>query len=245
MYTGVVESNRFYRAKSFTLGCVSLDNLIIGGFREGKHYKFIGNSKTGKTAICLQTALQNVLFGSKVLYLNAGGSFSIYRIEQMYYHLRKIRTKNMSLREILSDITILDINNINDALIVIDQINRELKKADEISYPHLLSLIVIDSFAYVTQDYVSSCYKKKLSILAIQTLSQTIYSLIQQYSLILLTTMTNKFMEFFLKLTGVFTYHDKKSVLVIRIQDNMLPPFSGARWFLKVHKQYIILLMMV
>ncbi|NJD78590.1 MAG: DNA repair and recombination protein RadB [Candidatus Methanoperedens sp.] len=63
-------------------GCVSLDNLLGGGFESGIITQLYGASGTGKTNICIQLAVECVKSGKKVIYIDTEG-FSSERFSQI------------------------------------------------------------------------------------------------------------------------------------------------------------------
>jgi DNA repair protein RadB len=57
--------------KHYTTGCRSLDKLLGGGFKSGTLSQIYGEPGTGKTSICLQTAIANAkIDGLHVLYID-------------------------------------------------------------------------------------------------------------------------------------------------------------------------------
>jgi len=69
-------------------GCKEFDLFLGGGFPEGKISLIYGPSATGKTTICLQTALNSAKRG-KVLFIDLEGGFSVERLNQMENHLQE------------------------------------------------------------------------------------------------------------------------------------------------------------
>ncbi|MDY7081847.1 MAG: DNA repair and recombination protein RadB [Halobacteria archaeon] len=65
-----------------TTGCESLDSLLGGGFERGVVSQLYGLPGTGKTNICIQTAVETIRDGGSVVYIDTEG-FSPARFEQI------------------------------------------------------------------------------------------------------------------------------------------------------------------
>ena len=63
-------------------GCASLDNLLGGGFERGCITEIYGEAGSGKTNICLQTAINVTRNGNFVIYVDSEG-VSMERFRQM------------------------------------------------------------------------------------------------------------------------------------------------------------------
>jgi len=66
----------------YTSGCKSLDELLGGGFESGTITQLYGEAGSGKTNICIQTAVECAKSGKKVIFLDCEG-FSPERFFQI------------------------------------------------------------------------------------------------------------------------------------------------------------------
>ncbi len=65
-----------------TTGCEALDDLLGGGFPRGAVSQVYGEPSTGKTNICMQTAVETVEDGGGVVYIDTEG-LSLERLRQI------------------------------------------------------------------------------------------------------------------------------------------------------------------
>jgi DNA repair protein RadB len=64
-------------------GCLSLDNLLRGGFRRREVTLIYGEAATGKTTTVIQAAVSVARIGLKVLYVDSDHSFTLQRFQQI------------------------------------------------------------------------------------------------------------------------------------------------------------------
>lgn len=130
-------------------GCQSIDRLLGGGFESGIVTQLYGEAGTGKTNIVIQLAIQAVLRGSRVVYIDTEG-FSPDRFKQiagagakdiaakiMIFEPLSLEQQHTSIREV-SRIAGKDLG-----LVVLDSatsLYRVLLEADDTRPIRLLSL---------------------------------------------------------------------------------------------------------
>ncbi len=67
-------------------GCVSLDELLGGGFPAGSISLVYGEADTGKSALAVQCVVNCARMGYKSLFIDSDGSFSPKRLSQIAYY---------------------------------------------------------------------------------------------------------------------------------------------------------------
>jgi len=67
---------------SLSTGCSSLDSLLGGGFPRRSVSQVYGEPSTGKTNVCIQTAVETVENGGSVVYIDTEG-LSLRRVQQV------------------------------------------------------------------------------------------------------------------------------------------------------------------
>lgn len=77
----------------FTTGLVGLDKLLLGGIKRGKPYVLFGQPKAGKTWLSYQIAIEAILSGHRVLYIDTE-SFWEDEVEALYrgYYQKRFPT---------------------------------------------------------------------------------------------------------------------------------------------------------
>lgn len=74
--------NTIKRSEHIQSGCISIDELLGGGFETGIVTQLYGGSGTGKTNVCIQLAIECVRSGKKVIFIDTEG-FSGERFKQI------------------------------------------------------------------------------------------------------------------------------------------------------------------
>jgi len=69
--------------QTLSTGCNELDQLLGGGIKQGEITLFYGEAATGKTTICIQTAISVSTRRMKVLFIDSDNSFSQERFHQI------------------------------------------------------------------------------------------------------------------------------------------------------------------
>ena len=116
-----------YQIKTYLQsGCEPLDRLLGGGFESGIVTQIFGEAGSGKTNICLQTAIECVKKGRKVIYIDTE-AISADRFEQIAGEKAKEIARDIIIYEPTSFeeqySAILDLNKIageNIGLIILD-----------------------------------------------------------------------------------------------------------------------------
>ena len=109
-------------------GCKDFDSFLGNGFERKLLCLIYGPSASGKTTLCLQTALEVAKRGEKVLFVDTENGFSIERLKQM----------NPSEGLDLSNIVVMKIKD------YISQVNF-FEKLDDILSSGGFSLLIIDT----------------------------------------------------------------------------------------------------
>jgi len=126
IYSGAELKDNLITDQSFLhSGCEGFDQLF-GGFFVGEITELVGASASGKTQICLSSALHSSWKSkSQVWYIDTTNSFSAKRILEMYKaSTDKFETKIMT--EILSRICVFKVHDPFALLNVIEQIRETL-----------------------------------------------------------------------------------------------------------------------
>ena len=100
----------------YTSGCKSLDELLGGGFESGTITQLYGEAGSGKTNICIQTAVECAKSGKKVIFLDCEG-FSPERFFQ-------IASSRGDIEEIAKRILIFEAHNFEQQEKCIAEIER-------------------------------------------------------------------------------------------------------------------------
>jgi DNA repair protein RadB len=79
-------------------GVDAIDNLLLGGFEAGVITTIYGPSSSGKTNICMLSAIECVKRGKKVLYIDTECGFSFARLKQVCPNYQKIIDKIIFLK---------------------------------------------------------------------------------------------------------------------------------------------------
>ena len=109
-------------------GCISLDNLLGGGFERGCITEIYGEAGSGKTNICLQTAINMARKGNFVVYVDSEG-VSMERFRQMggdealakrilFYRVYKFSQQT----EIIERVATLVMKRKNIPLVIVDSL---------------------------------------------------------------------------------------------------------------------------
>jgi DNA repair protein RadB len=69
--------------RKLSTGCIGLDKLLQGGIDRGELTLLYGESATGKTTACIQTATSIASDGFKVLFIDSDHSFTLQRFHQI------------------------------------------------------------------------------------------------------------------------------------------------------------------
>ncbi len=109
-------------------GCRSLDRLLGGGFEKGCITEIYGEAGSGKTNICLQTAINVAKNGNIVVYVDSEG-VSMERFSQLggnseiaknilFYHVYKFSQQT----EIIGKVATLTMKKNNISLVIVDSL---------------------------------------------------------------------------------------------------------------------------
>ncbi|MCD4759886.1 AAA family ATPase [archaeon] len=108
-------------------GCRDFDIFLGKGFSEGKISLIYGPSASGKTTICLQTALE-VARAGKVLFVDSENSFSVERLKQMAPDCSKH----------LSNVVVFSIRNYSEQVKFFSRLRDVIRQGD-------FDIIIIDT----------------------------------------------------------------------------------------------------
>jgi RecA/RadA recombinase len=139
-------------ATIFSTGCKQLDILLGGGIYSGELTEIVGQAATGKTQLCMSTALNACLHSSyNVAYIDTANSFSGKRVAEMYnsivsHQLSDIEEKKRHFREVFSRIRIFKAFDIFTFFNILFQLKELLEKKTS-DFGFNLKMIIIDSLA--------------------------------------------------------------------------------------------------
>ncbi|XGI82910.1 DNA repair and recombination protein RadB [Halorutilales archaeon Cl-col2-1] len=111
--------------RRLTTGSDSLDSLLGGGFRRGSVAQVYGSPGTGKTNICLQTAVETIRSGGSVVYIDTEG-ISIERFRQIAGESYEETARDFIINEVYDfedqDAAVKDVENVASEvdLVVLD-----------------------------------------------------------------------------------------------------------------------------
>ncbi len=116
-------------------GCEDFDIFLDGGFKKGLITLIYGPASSGKTTLCLQTAL-NLSKVGRVLYIDTENSFSVNRLEQMDPMFSKLLDKITVFKLKSFEDQIKCFNNLEDFVragkfdvVIVDTIGMHYRKA--------------------------------------------------------------------------------------------------------------------
>lgn len=110
-------------------GCDSIDKILSGGFERGVLTLIYGEAGSGKTNLCIQTAIQVISEKKKVIYIDTEG-LSLERVKQIAGH---------KFNEILPNLIIREVTSLEEQTSVIDEMIKIADATPEIG------LIIVDS----------------------------------------------------------------------------------------------------
>ncbi len=98
----------------------NFDSFLGGGFKENIYLVF-GPSATGKTTLCLQSALNSIEQNKKILFVDCEGGFSIERIRQM---------KKEFDAEILNNLIVIRLNDFDQQYKFFQDLEKIIEEGD-------------------------------------------------------------------------------------------------------------------
>lgn len=111
---------------SLSTGCCSLDSLLGGGFPRRSVSQVYGEPSTGKTNICIQTAVETVENGGSVVYIDTEG-LSLRRVQQV---------GGDDFEDSASDFIVKEVHNFDEQSVAVRDVENLASTAD---------LVVLDS----------------------------------------------------------------------------------------------------
>lgn len=133
-------------------GCEPLDSLLGGGFERGVVSQVYGGAGSGKTNVCLQTMVNAVLDGHRVIYIDTEG-FSMERLAQM---------AKERLSQVAGRVVVYEPLDFSDQSERIRQVERAVAQMEEIS------LIILDSatsfYRLCTDEYSEIERRRELAV---------------------------------------------------------------------------------
>lgn len=133
-------------------GCVGIDTVLTGGLRKGQLTELAGTSSSGKTQVCLCTALQvaDKEMG-EVMFLDTGNSFSSKRIASMIDELPNLSfqksEKESRLKRVMTGIFHKAVFDIFTMFSVLNDLYLNLRQEEEKNKERKLCLLIIDSIS--------------------------------------------------------------------------------------------------
>ncbi|CAL9077873.1 unnamed protein product [Musa acuminata var. zebrina] len=131
-------------------GCKGIDILLGGGLREGQLTEIVGPSSSGKTQVCLRSALGVAdMHLGVVLFLDTCNSFSPHRIAHMVNSQSDTLVKEGKegrLKRIMSSILCHSLFDIFELLDVLHQLECKLKHQVK-SSGNRIRLLIVDSIS--------------------------------------------------------------------------------------------------
>ncbi len=118
----------------YTSGCRSIDELLGGGFESGTVTQLYGEAGSGKTNICLQTAIECAIRGKRVIYIDNEG-FSPERFIQIV----RGRNKGDEIESIAHRILIYEPQNFEQQTACISDVEQVIEQHKDIA------LVILDS----------------------------------------------------------------------------------------------------
>lgn len=112
-----------------------IDKFLEGGFEKGIVTTIYGSPGSGKTNICILTAINNAKENKKIIYIDSESGFSAKRAEQILG-----LNDEQKLKETLSNITLIKPKTFNDQTKLIMYLDIYLKDND-------IDAIIIDSIS--------------------------------------------------------------------------------------------------
>jgi len=125
-------------SRKLSTGCTGLDKLLQGGLECGELTLLYGESATGKTTVCIQTAVSIAKRGLKILFIDSDNSFTQQRFHQI------AGETSPSLTEL---IMLFFPDNFQDQRKLVESL-------DSIATPQL-GMVVIDSMSTLYRDAFS------------------------------------------------------------------------------------------
>ncbi|KMZ70615.1 hypothetical protein ZOSMA_198G00150 [Zostera marina] len=122
-------------------GCEGIDTVLNGGLRKGQLTELAGPSSSGKTQVCLCTALHvaDKEMG-EVMFLDTGNSFSSKRIASMM-------EKEIRLERVMTRIFHQAVFDIFTMFTVLNDLCLNLRQEEERNRERKLCLLIIDSIS--------------------------------------------------------------------------------------------------
>ncbi|XP_042459251.1 DNA repair protein RAD51 homolog 4-like isoform X2 [Zingiber officinale] len=140
-------------------GCEGIDILLEGGFRIGQLTEIVGPSSSGKTQICLRSALgvADMNLGS-VFFLDTCNSFSSNRIASMINQHTATSVEEdeeTRVKRIMSRILCQSVYDIFELLDILRQLENRLSYQEK-SNGNSIRLLIIDSIATLIAPIIGS-----------------------------------------------------------------------------------------
>ncbi len=125
----------------YSAGCKSIDELLGGGFESGTVTQLYGEAGSGKTNICLQTAVECARKGKTVIFIDSEG-FSPERFLQIANANTNTNETSETVERIAQRITIYEPHSFEQQTSCVDEIEELIKEKEGESG---VALVILDS----------------------------------------------------------------------------------------------------
>ncbi len=134
-------------------GSYDLNVWLKGGYDSGIITAFYGGPGSGKTNLCMISAVSQAKKGNKVIFIDTEGGFSSERVKQLVSSraVENDSSKSLGLEEVLGNIMVLKPTNFKEQQQAFDQLLKYVKEQ--------VSLIVVDGMTMLYRlDFADAKY---------------------------------------------------------------------------------------
>jgi len=142
-------------------GALKLDNILSqGGFKTGRVYEIFGQAGSGKTQLCFSVAVEGLIKGMEVCYVDTKNDLVPQRILQIL----QARTNNSSSLDILNKINVSKCFNALNLLQTLRLISEKVKSKNNQIKLVILDNLVSNLLPILTEDLkLASSYSSRMS----------------------------------------------------------------------------------